>query len=330
MKTNLRNIACLLLTTGVLSVHTVYSQNSGNEFLISGAGSIPLNSRSISPYYAFGVGYTRFFNPHWGLSSGLELALCQRKFAIDGFKAEYATDDVFGNPVIYHSILNGYRERQRLGQVNIPLSVIYQTGSYHKFYVELGFKFGLPVFGQTQTGDAILTAYGYYPAYDQTEIWQNDLGYGVFPVAKKTEPLDLHFNGRGTLETGLKWDLGNTRIYTGIFVDYAFGSMLKNGDTNRQFIEYNRSNPAMPLVNGFLQQERFPPLTLGLKIKFAFPFGYSGNETREPFFDDDFYEFSATPSRIQTFSKDEAEPLFPNDREENRKKNRRLEIKVIK
>jgi outer membrane protein OmpA-like peptidoglycan-associated protein len=41
-------------------------------------------------------------------------------------------------------------------------------------------------------------------------------------------------------------------------------------------------------------------------------------------------EKGIAPSRIFTFSKGETEPLFPNTDEENRRKNRRLEIKLNK
>jgi outer membrane protein OmpA-like peptidoglycan-associated protein len=39
-------------------------------------------------------------------------------------------------------------------------------------------------------------------------------------------------------------------------------------------------------------------------------------------------EKGIAPSRISTFSRGETEPLFPNTDEENRRKNRRLEIKI--
>jgi outer membrane protein OmpA-like peptidoglycan-associated protein len=41
-------------------------------------------------------------------------------------------------------------------------------------------------------------------------------------------------------------------------------------------------------------------------------------------------EKGVAPSRIQTFSKGESEPLFPNINEVNRRKNRRLEIVIKK
>jgi len=40
-------------------------------------------------------------------------------------------------------------------------------------------------------------------------------------------------------------------------------------------------------------------------------------------------EKGVSPARISTFSKGKTEPAFPNNNEENRKKNRRLELKVI-
>jgi hypothetical protein len=224
---------------------------------------------------AFGVGYTYFWGKNWGLSSGLEYAYYQRKISIDGFSGAYETLDVLGNPITYNTRIEHYSEKQFAGLLNIPLSVQYQTGGNHKFYASAGLKLGLPVSTRYSGSNAVLTASGYYPAYDQTEIWQSDLGYGVFNLSGNSGKLDLGVALSGTLETGVKWNPGTgTALYTGVFVDYGFNNVLSGSYSKKPLIEYNHSIPNQPVINtACVLTERFSPLAFGLKVKLAFPVG---------------------------------------------------------
>lgn len=156
---------------------------------------------------SLGFGYTRFLNQSFGLSFGAEYAFYQRNLKAERIQSAYDTYDVEGNPIVYHSLVENYKEKQQLGMINFPLTVLYQAGDKHKCYVSLGLKFGLPVCGKYKGNNTTLTTSGYYPDYDQTEIWQNDFGYGIFPVENK-KTLDFGISLMGTLETGAKWNIG--------------------------------------------------------------------------------------------------------------------------
>ena len=224
--------------------------------------------------YSFGLGYTRFFNQNMGLSFGAEYAFYQKSLKVKQISGAYDTNDKEGNPIVYHSLVEDYRERQQLGMINFPLTVLYQAGKKHKYYASLGLKLGLPVYGQYRGSDATLTTSGYYPDYDQTEIWQNDFGYGVFSVENK-RPLNFGVSLLGTFETGAKWNIGiGNDLYTGIFIDYGFNNILKNSNPSR-FVEYNHNEPSQPVMNSFLasQNSRVSPFSFGLKLKMAFSVG---------------------------------------------------------
>jgi outer membrane protein OmpA-like peptidoglycan-associated protein len=136
-------------------------------------------------------------------------------------------------------------------------------------------KLALPVSAKYNGSNAILTASGYYPDYDQTEIWQNDLGYGIFNMSERNGKLDLGVSLLGTMETGVKWNVGTgTAIYTGVFMDYGFNNMLKNSYSDKHFAEYNRNAPEKPLMNtACVLSDRFSPVNFGVKLKLAFSVG---------------------------------------------------------
>jgi outer membrane protein OmpA-like peptidoglycan-associated protein len=260
---------------------------------------------------SFGVGYTYFLNRNWGLATGLEYAFYQSKIGIDNFSDSYGITDMFGNPVAYQTRINGYSETHKLGMFNIPLSVLYQTNGKHKFYASLGGKVGLPVSAKYNGSNAILNIAGYYPDYDQTEIWQNGLGYGVFNTTENSGKLDLDVSLLGTIETGVKWNVGvGTALYTGIFADYGFNSMLNICHSDKRFVEYNSKEPSKPVVNtACVLSDKFSPMNFGVKLKLAFSVGcrdllndrkaYKSMQKAQY---DDFHDFTPEMQLIETQS----------------------------
>jgi outer membrane protein OmpA-like peptidoglycan-associated protein len=244
-------------------------------------GASSLNSRLASGKIrngfagALGVGYTFFPNKNWGLSSGLEYAFYQTEIGISGFSGNRETLDIIGNPILYHTQIEHYREKQKTGLLNIPLSVLYQTNGKQQFYASLGIKWGLPVSAKYSGSNAVLTASGYYPEYNQTEIWQNDLGYGVFNLNKSNGKLDLGVSLSGTVETGVKWNTGiGTALYTGVFMDCGFNNLLKHSYSGKRLVEYNRLEPEKPLMNtACVLADKFSPMAFGVKLKLAFSVG---------------------------------------------------------
>jgi outer membrane protein OmpA-like peptidoglycan-associated protein len=230
---------------------------------------------------SFGVGYTNYPAKNWGVSAGLEYALYRRTMNVEGVSSSHATFDVDGNPIIYRSHIDRYRERQRMGLLNIPLSVIYRTDRY---YASLGFKLGVPVYGKYTGSGGTITTSGYYTDYGQEEIWQNDLGYGSFPIKTMEAPLKLKLSYMGTMEAGMKWNMGiGTDLYTGVYMDYGLNDIKDRG--KNRFVEYNYENPAEPQINGLLTSshtysgnsrafaEKAVPFAIGIKLKLAFSVG---------------------------------------------------------
>jgi len=224
---------------------------------------------------AFGIGYTHYLSKKWGLSSGLEYAFYQSKNSFNAIPEDYETLDILNNPINYCTSIENYSENLFTSALNIPVSVLFQTGGNQKFYALVGVKLGLPLISRYMGSNSVLTASGYYPDYDQTEVWQNDLGYGIFNLNGKKGKLDLDVSVMGTFETGMKWRTGiGSDLFTGVFVDYGFNSLLNSSYSKKLLVEYNRIEPSQPLMNtACVLVDRISSLAFGLKIKFAFSFG---------------------------------------------------------
>jgi outer membrane protein OmpA-like peptidoglycan-associated protein len=256
-------------SAGVSSLH--YRPNTGKA--VAGRG------------YAFGVGYTRNLVGDWSLSAGAEYACYRREMEVADIRTAYGTDDADGNPIEYRSQVDAYRERQRAGYLNIPVSAARRMGKNGRYYASLGVKAGIPVSGRYTGSGRTLTTSGYYTAYRQEEIWQNDLGYGSFPVGTQEKPLKLKVAYSGTLEAGRKWNIGiGTDLYAALCLDYGFNTVIGNrGKEN--FVAYNYENPAAPLLNGLTASGygnpdnrrafmgKVAPVAVGIKLKLHFAVG---------------------------------------------------------
>jgi hypothetical protein len=231
---------------------------------------------------AFGAGYTYYPAKNWGIATGAEYAFYSRTIDVDNVSNSYETGDIDGNPIIYRSHIDRYEERQRAGLLNIPLSVLYRTGKDNRYYASLGVKLGVPVYGKYTGSGGTVTTSGYYTDYRQEEIWQNDLGYGLFSIQTVEKPLKMKLSYTGTLETGVKWNMDiGTDLYTGIYMDYGLNDMIQDRGKTR-FVEYSYENPAEPQINGLLTSlhshsgssrafvEKVAPFAIGIKLKLAF------------------------------------------------------------
>ncbi|GAB6120017.1 OmpA family protein [Dysgonomonas termitidis] len=235
--------------------------------------------------YAFGIGYTRYISRNWGVSTGLEYAFYRGNISIRNVKTSYATHDADSNPIEYRSLVDHYKEYQRSGLLNIPISLIYRMGKDNRYYASLGFKLGIPVYGRYTASGGTVTTSGYYTDYYQEEIWQDDLGFGTFPVRTMEKPLKMGLSYTGTLEAGIKWNIGiGTDLYTGVYIDYGLNNVVR-GYAKERFVGYNYENPAEPHINGLPTSvygahdnrlsfmEKVSPLAIGIKLKLAFAIG---------------------------------------------------------
>ncbi len=224
-----------------------------------------------------GLGYTFFFSPNWGLTTGAEIALYQAKAKLSGFSDSYEVKHP-AEDYIYTYTLNSYTERQQAWYVNIPLMLQYQTGGKHKFFVALGGKVGFPVSVSAKTDDFTVATTGYFLTDD---ILYDDLpqhGFGSYNCkGSKTKPDRFKLNLMLSAELGIKSKIGSRNaLYTGVYVDYGLANILSSND--KTFVE-NTPGTEPPVVMSPVVEsqhagnpftDKIAPLSVGLKLRFAF------------------------------------------------------------
>jgi outer membrane protein OmpA-like peptidoglycan-associated protein len=232
-----------------------------------------------------GIGYGYWFDQHWGLSLGAEIGLYNMKMQVNDLIDDYTTIDPDGEDIRYLTQVEGYTEKERLYQLNIPLQAWFKTkinGRGDELYVSLGGKFGVPLSAKYTSKNAEFQTAGYYSSTNQTLYDQRDLGYGDNTGKTLKENLNFNFSYIGSAEAGIKWKLENPRynLYTGFYFDYGFNDILKKNDNT--FLEYDQYNPERFRTNSILTSQytnngetnsfadKLSVVSLGIKVRLGF------------------------------------------------------------
>jgi outer membrane protein OmpA-like peptidoglycan-associated protein len=198
---------------------------------------------------------------------------------------DYTTIDPDGEEIRYLTQIEGYTEKERLYQLNIPLQAWFKTkinGRGDELYVSLGGKFGVPLSAKYTSKNAEFQTAGYYSSTNQTLYDQRDLGYGDNTGKTLKENLNFNFSYIGSAEAGIKWKLENPRynLYTGFYFDYGFNDILKKNDNT--FLEYDQYNPERFRTNSILTSQytnngetnsfadKLSVVALGIKVRLGF------------------------------------------------------------
>jgi hypothetical protein len=225
--------------------------NYSNGFMIWDAGSVSVlnyrpkyGNRSNMLGGAFGIGFSHYWNEHFGFLLGAELALYQSKFNTKSFQDNYNTIDldVYDEPekINFRYRLDYYKETQRLCNINIPLMLQYRTLLWrdHYFYMGLGFKFGIPVVAKAKISYFDITSMGYYYSENQVLNDVTELGFGKFSKRSFKSKFDLGLSYIGALEAGVKWYMNEeNELYFGLYFDYSFNDIAKNNH-DKHIVEY--------------------------------------------------------------------------------------------
>ena len=250
-----------------------------------------------------GFGMIVHLNKHWGFSTGLEAAWYRAKIsAIDGLIMSYEIvnpeDRLFFNK-------NNFVETQEVIALELPLALQFMTpfgaAKRHNFYVEAGGRLSYALkAGYVQNQSEKITA----------ALWKKDKGFvSASGGAEEINPfwkdhkspelekryegkLDMGLNLMGTLETGVRWRLGQGMgLYTGIYANLGIINPIKGGYYAYAFDESKgeshsiletRENPYIvdnKMFSGGVgfrpaqSSDRMAPmrtLTAGVRVRFAF------------------------------------------------------------
>ncbi|MDR2926989.1 MAG: OmpA family protein [Cytophagaceae bacterium] len=222
----------------------------------------------------FGLGYHFFFNPKWGLGTGVEAAFYNARF-LDDINIRYMTIDPEDTEFEFRSTVNGYDEKQRAVMLQIPLMVQYQTGKRHQFFAAAGAKLGLRLNDKYTSTNNYVQNSGYY-AYENYEYTEQTFrGFGRFDGRKGSGGFDFGTAVLASAEAGIKWWLNDSwALYTGAYLDYGLNNIKPDYDAN-PFVQYNADNPSDFAVNsvitsGTAASKGINPLAAGIKLRLVF------------------------------------------------------------
>lgn len=224
-----------------------------------------------------GLGYTHYFNNHWGILTGVEARYNSNNFELDD-DVQFLSNEIDdqGSAFEYRVSTSGYEEDQKFYSLGIPLMLQYRGIISDKtgFYVGLG---GKVLFSQKLDSEASsrsMSLSGYYPDLN-LEI--DDLpahGFGTINNWTADSKVSLKTSILLSVEGGLTFKLKeNLKLYTGIYADYGLTDMQKDSRVDN-IVSYNPQSIEGTTSNGVLATENIVEksnyLSAGIQLKLGF------------------------------------------------------------
>ncbi len=270
----------LFLIGLILAVFTGYSQEIEDEMLtqqdstvvdsichhrinihLGGAWTNNIYNRmnvgdaSAHQYYSLGsildIGYTYFFNEHWGLGIGvgLQRTYAKAKLNIDGVVRDAGNPDEYNQisnhstnyDLLYHT--QNLIEKQSIWAIEVPLTAQYEHRFNQKMglYAGLGVKGYFPIYNTsklvTDEGKLITNGYdAFYNVYYNHEYVVNH-GFGEYSIegngsTKLRCSFDLQADFGGIFAINNKVD-----FYVGLYCTYGFLDILPKAENQHSFVE---------------------------------------------------------------------------------------------
>jgi outer membrane protein OmpA-like peptidoglycan-associated protein len=267
----------ILIIAAALFTIPSFAQALSNrhEFSIwGGRGTSSLQYKSAPGNYEagaggiIGIGYHYFFNYHWSIGTGMEYSLLKESLSIPTVSDNYITPDRYSER-LYWIAIDGqdYKQTQDTRYFNIPLTIKAQLpiAHGHSLYFSAGPKIGIPLKSSYSSKGAFTTTgveVNEQRLEPLTTDWFHDMkAYGFFTdsvLSLSDYALSLKTNLILAFEAGIKWRLSSKySLYTGIFFDYGLND-VRADDADRQFLEYNRNQPAKYNSNSLLLSQYTP------------------------------------------------------------------------
>ncbi|MDR0866832.1 MAG: OmpA family protein [Candidatus Symbiothrix sp.] len=282
----------IIILIGLLTVVNLAQaqQSYNNEFnLNAGVGISALQYKPIMGEKnsgvgeVIGIGYTHFFSPKWGISTGLDLEFYNAKTTIDNMYLKYKIPTPQGlvDNFYLQATYTGYEEKQNVTFLQLPVMLQMRIPIERNFfYIAGGLKVGFPFSGTYESTIQSLTTTG---KSDYTgQLYENMPNHG-FDTHTNIQPsgnLDLDIAYLLALETGMKWTLSEKcSLYTGIYLNYGLNDI--NKQTNQELLAYNSNSPRAYQYNSLLHSQsegngfvdKIYPFSVGIKIKLGIGLG---------------------------------------------------------
>lgn len=258
-----------------------YSQEMKHQFTAAAGGffapiNYSLKSGDVKQGYGISIGfrYSYYLNSNWSIGIGTEYQNFNATAEIDLVKGNYMAIDSEGEQFDFRYNAAGYKEKQSLQYVTIPLNFQFEGTGYPGFYASVGAKVGFALKGTYEASIDNLSTSGYYPQYDVELFDPRFAGFGNFgSVNQGKQDLDINVAYLATLEFGIKRYLNtNSALYIGLYIDYGLNDILSK-DVDKNIVEFNENIPVDFKYNSILESSYADAVNImayGLKVRYAF------------------------------------------------------------
>jgi len=220
-----------------------------------------------------GIRYSYYLNEGLSIGVGVEYQTYSSDVKYGFFGAQYNAVDSENEAFQFRYKATNLREQQKLGYVNIPINIQFETPGTTKLYLAAGAKIGFATNGSYETTYQNLTTSGYYPQYNVELFSPAFAGFESQNNLKTSkQDLDTDVSYAVTFETGLKQKIGDrSAFYIGLYLDYGLNNIYDNKE-NKNLVQYNPALPVQLQYNSLLNSSNTNDIRLvsyGLKLRYA-------------------------------------------------------------
>jgi len=184
--------------------------------------------------YTINVGYSFFFNPAWGIQSGVGLKTFSGTTTLNQLSVTPAVDAMNRN-YEFRAKFENFQENQNAIFLNIPIALqfCHQTVKNVEVIGSLGAEVAFPIYKRYSSagkGDIVTT--GYYSQWNTELSELPEYGFTTITDAQNGE---LPFNNEDVFCSGIA-DIGelirltdNAKLYIGGYLNVGLNNILKSG-----------------------------------------------------------------------------------------------------
>jgi outer membrane protein OmpA-like peptidoglycan-associated protein len=232
-----------------------------------------------------GLHYAHFFNGHWGIGAGIHYSTANA-YALYDFTEVTPNLVHASNPGVHYNLtttFDGWKERQSVGILGIPVEALYRTALNEKwsFLGGLGLQLDLPLSGKYSASKGQYSTTGDFPAlggYTVSEMPEH--GFSTYDAAFDAKIDNLSKTAVSLLaDAGAHVDLtGNWGLYLGLYCTLGLTDMLGEQRDNN-LLTINTTDPKKLDYYGTYGSNEISSLhLLRLGVKVGVDLGWS----REP------------------------------------------------
>ncbi|HEU4789698.1 MAG TPA: outer membrane beta-barrel protein [Flavobacterium sp.] len=273
----IRSILMIMAFLGICL--TSYSQEKKHEFSVAVGGPASYMDYKTSGDLVHGNGfsaglrYSYYLNEGFSVGVGLEYQTYSSTAKYQFLAGQYMTTDSENESFQFRYKATNLREEQKLGYVNIPIGIQFETPGTSKLYLAAGAKIGFATNGTYETSMQNLTTSGYYPQYNIELFGPTFAGFASTDNVKiNKQDFNTEVSYSFTFETGFKQHIGEkSSIYIGAYLDYGLNNIYDKNE-NKNLVQYNAEIPVELKYNSVFDSpyaEDMKLISYGLKLRFA-------------------------------------------------------------